>query len=119
MSDLLHDLVVHPLRVGPVIIDGLGLEGGFFFCAFPPHVPQGLDGLHKLVRVRQEHVPDDFQMLVPILLDFGNRGTAMVSIGVQGPLTETELPLLPAKPERVVFNPYESVLAETHTEDWE
>ena len=67
------------------------------------------------VRVRQEHVPEDFQMVVPILLDFGDAGTAVVKVLVRGPLTEAELPLLPMKPSKVEFNPFEAVLAETKT----
>lgn len=70
------------------------------------------------VRVRQEDVPEDFRMIVPILLDFGAEGTAMVRMDVNGPLTEAELPLLPMRPTRVQLNPYESVLAEVETEDW-
>ena len=77
------------------------------------------DGQWKAwVRVRQEDVPEDFQMVVPVLLDFGASGTAVVKLLVSGPLTEAELPLLPMKPERVRFNPYEAVLAETKTEGW-
>ena len=70
------------------------------------------------VRVRQEEVPEDFQMIVPILLDFGAEGTAVVRMRVAGPLSEAELPLLPRRPDRIVLNPHESVLAEVKTEDW-
>ena len=70
------------------------------------------------VRVRQENVPDDFQMIVPIDLDFGEQGSARVNIVVRGPLTEAALPILPMKPVRVEFNAYEAVLAETKTEKW-
>lgn len=77
------------------------------------------DGRWKaFVRIRQEKVPDDFQMVVPILLDFGDAGTAVVKVLVNGPLTEAELPLLPMEPEHVEFNPFEAVLAETKTEGW-
>lgn len=70
------------------------------------------------VRIRQENVPDDFQMIVPILVDFGAEGTAIVRVNVRGPLTESDLPVLPREPDRIVFNPDESVLAETRTERW-
>jgi hypothetical protein len=77
------------------------------------------DGTYKLrVRVRQEDVPDDFRMIVPILLDFGAKGTAVVRVEVAGPVTDQVLPLLPMKPERVEFNPFQAVLAETKTEGW-
>lgn len=70
------------------------------------------------VRIRQENVPDDFRMIVPILVDFGNEGSAIVRVNVVGPTTEAELPLLPRRPDDIVFNPFESVLAETKTERW-
>jgi len=77
------------------------------------------DGSWKaFVRVRQENVPDDFQMAVPVRVDFGDAGDAVVRIGVVGPLTETELPLLPMKPLKVEFNAFDAVLAETKTEGW-
>ncbi len=77
------------------------------------------DGSVKaFVRIRQERVPADFSMLVPILIDFGDLGTAVVRINVSGPLTEAELPLLPQRPDRLEFNPFEAVLAETDTEGW-
>jgi len=80
--------------------------------------PQANGEVKVRVRVRQEHVPHDFKMIVPILLDFGDRGTAVVRILVTGPVTELDLPLLPMKPESVEFNPFEAVLAETKTEGW-
>jgi hypothetical protein len=70
------------------------------------------------VRVRQEKVPESFRMIVPIYLDFGEAGSATVSIDVQGPETVMELPLLPMEPLRIEFNPFESVLAEVKTEGW-
>ena len=70
------------------------------------------------VRVRQENVPEDFRMIVPILLDFGDEGYATVRVNVTGPLTEAELPLLPREPDEIVFNPNEAVLAETKTARW-
>ena len=77
------------------------------------------DGLVKAtVRIRQEDVPEDFRMIVPILVDFGDEGSAMVRVNVVGSVTETELPLLPREPDDIVFNPSEAVLAETRTERW-
>ena len=57
-------------------------------------------------------------MIVPILVDFGDEGSAMVRVNVVGSVTETELPLLPREPDDIVFNPLEAVLAETKTERW-
>ena len=70
------------------------------------------------VRIRQEDVPEDFRMIVPILLDFGDEGSALVQVDVVGPVTEVDLPLLPREPDDILFNPHESVLAETKTERW-
>ena len=70
------------------------------------------------VRIRQERVPDDFRMFVPILVDFGEEGTAMVRVDVSGPVTEVTLPAMPRVPDRLEFNPFEAVLAETRTEGW-
>ena len=77
------------------------------------------DGTVKArIRVRQEKVPDDFRMIVPILVDFGEAGTAVVRVNVTGPLTEGELPLLPQRPRKLEFNAFQAVLAETDTEGW-
>lgn len=77
------------------------------------------DGTVKMrVRIRQEDVPESFKMVVPILLDFGLDGTAVVPVLVTGPEVVTELPLLPKAPDDVTFNVLESVLAEVHTEKW-
>ncbi len=77
------------------------------------------DGYQVTVRVKQEEVPDDFIMVVPLFLDFGGEGWARVRIAVSGPLTELELPLLPRRPERIVFNDLDAVLAEVEEERWE
>lgn len=70
------------------------------------------------VRVRQEDVPESFMMPVPILLDFGEEGTAVVTVLVTGEEVVTDLPVLPRAPDEVTFNVLQSVLAEVHTEKW-
>ncbi len=70
------------------------------------------------MRIRQEDVPPDFRMVVPVLLDFGDAGQATVQVTVEGAETETLLPPLPMAPVDVVFNPNEAVLAETRREGW-
>ncbi len=69
-------------------------------------------------RVEQERVPEAFQMYVPLRLDFGNEGSARLRIGVRGPLTEVALPPMPRRPSRIVFNEFESVLAEVDDNGW-
>ena len=75
------------------------------------------DGKYTLrVRIRQEDVPDDFAMHVPLLIQFAS-GQAIVRVVARGPLTDLSL-TLPEKPTRVELNPLESVLAEVKTEAW-
>lgn len=77
------------------------------------------DGLVKAtIRVRQEGVPEDFSMIVPILLDFGEEGSAVVRVNVMGREVEAALPLLPREPDAIVFNAFDAVLAEVKNEDW-
>ncbi|HSM03552.1 MAG TPA: M1 family aminopeptidase [Longimicrobiales bacterium] len=78
-----------------------------------------VEGGYKLtLRVRQEDVPDDFRMVVPVTLDFGAEGSATVRVMVTGPVTEVDLPLLPREPDDIRFNDYASVLAEVDDEGW-
>lgn len=76
------------------------------------------DGYRIRARVVQEDVPDDFKMIVPVLVEFGDEGWARFRVLVEGPLTEFEFPLLPRKPDRVVFNDLESVLVDLKEETW-
>ncbi len=70
------------------------------------------------LRVRQEKVSDDFQMYVPVTVELEGDAVARARIKVQGPLTETELPLMPSKPKSVRFNDLSGVLAEVKTVGW-
>ena len=71
------------------------------------------------VRIRQEDVPKDFTMPVPLRITFADTSThALVRLAVTGPLTETTLDL-PAQPKRLELNPFESVLAQVKDESWE
>lgn len=70
------------------------------------------------VRVAQENVSPEFRMYVPLLLDFGLDGWARLRILVEGPVTEVELPRMPRRPDRIVFNDLHSVLAEVKEEGW-
>jgi aminopeptidase N len=70
------------------------------------------------LRIRQEDVPSDFLMPVPVRVEFAGGGHAFVRVNVRGPRTEVEL-RLPAEPTEVELNPLQSVLAEVKTEEWE
>jgi hypothetical protein len=69
------------------------------------------------IRIRQEDVPADFEMDVPLRVELPDSVEAFVRIQVKGPLTETQF-TLPGEPRRLELNPLESVLAETRSERW-
>ncbi len=83
------------------------------------HIEPADEGQFRVkLRVLQENVPDDFLMYVPVTIDFGDNKVARVRVKVQGPRTEVELPLMPAKPKEVRFNDLHGVLAEVKNVDW-
>jgi aminopeptidase N len=69
------------------------------------------------LRVRQREVPEGFTMPVPVRLDFGSQGDAIVRVLVQGPITDYEAEI-PAEPSEVTFNAFDGVLAEVKSEKW-
>ena len=76
------------------------------------------DGHHLLkLRVRQEDVPNDFVMPVPLRIAFADGNEAYVRVNVRGAVTEGQL-TLPAEPKALELNPLESVLAEVKDEGW-
>lgn len=70
-------------------------------------------------KIEQRNVPENFQMPVLVLLDFGQERFARTRVLVKGPLTRVDLPLMPLKPEKIVFNDLESVLCEVKNVKWE
>lgn len=77
------------------------------------------DGRYRLtLRVRQENVPPDFQMYVPVSVDLGGNRFARARVHVTGPLSEIDLPLMPAEPRGIRFNELEAVLCEVEHEKW-
>lgn len=87
----------------------------YHFAYTTEDLPDG--NVNMKVRVRQEDVPEDFLMPVPILLTFGQQGTAVVSVPVTGAEFETEF-VLPEEPSDVTFNASQAVLAEVDRERW-
>ncbi len=71
------------------------------------------------LRIRQRRVSPEFQMYVPVRLDFGAQGTAFIRVFVSGEETQVELPPLDLEPTAIVFNPLESVLAEVKQSKWD
>ncbi len=70
------------------------------------------------LRIRQEDVPSDFIMPVPVRIELADGGHAFVRVNVRGPRTEVEL-RLPGEPQEVELNPLQSVLAEVKSEEWQ
>jgi hypothetical protein len=69
------------------------------------------------LRVRQEDVPNNFMMPVPLLIQFADNSHALVRVNVRGPVTEGQLKV-PAEPTQLELNPLASVLADVKTEGW-
>lgn len=77
------------------------------------------DGQYRVtLRVRQEGVPEDFRMWVPVSVDLGGDRWARLRVEVAGPVSEIHLPLMPSEPRGIRFNELEAVLAEVEYERW-
>ncbi|HYT05640.1 MAG TPA: M1 family aminopeptidase [Gemmatimonadales bacterium] len=112
-----------------VVEHHLGFPMDWFFdewingTAIPTYIlswrAEPAEGGHYQVqlRVRQEDVPNDFVMPVPLQIEFAGGGHAIVRVTVRGALTERTLDV-PAEPKRLELNPLESVLAHVKTEGW-
>ena len=86
---------------------------------FAWHASPGANGKYKVTcRVDQENVPEEFQMFVPLYIDFGGEKFARVRVFVKGRHSEFALPPLPMEPKRIVFNDLESVLCDVEAVDW-
>ncbi|MGH7530533.1 MAG: M1 family aminopeptidase [Gemmatimonadales bacterium] len=94
-------------------VDGTAVPS--YHCSWTTEPREG-GGYTLRIRVRQEDVPDDFRMPLPVIIKFAE-GRAPVRIMVKGPLSEVAL-AVPAEPQDLEFNPFESVLAEVETEGW-
>lgn len=70
------------------------------------------------IRVKQSNVPDSFQMYVPVAVELTDGRTLKTRIRVTGPVTNAQLPPLPAPVKAVRFNELEGVLAEVSSEGW-
>jgi hypothetical protein len=70
-------------------------------------------------KIKQENVPDDFQMIIPIKIDYGDEKFSRMRIVMKGKKLVFDLPPLPLKPQNIFFNDLESVLCELEYEDFE
>ncbi|MEE9553955.1 MAG: M1 family aminopeptidase [candidate division Zixibacteria bacterium] len=70
-----------------------------------------VDGKYAVVcYVNQKKVPDNFKMLVPITVIFDDDRYIHLKIWVDKPEADIELPLLPFKPKKIIFNTFDAVL---------
>ena len=69
-------------------------------------------------KVEQLDVPDDFQMIIPLNIEFPGDQFSKTRIRVKGPLTTVKLPLMPYEPEKITFNDLDSVLCEVKNVRW-
>ncbi len=78
------------------------------------------DGQHRVrLRVRQENVPPEFMMYVPVTVDLGNNRLARARIRVTGATSEIDFPVpLPGPAKAVRFNDMMGVLADVKNEGW-
>jgi aminopeptidase N len=63
-----------------------------------------------VAHIKQENVPDDFKMVVPLVVEFENKSHTVLKFWVEGPETEYTSKPLPYKPKKFIFNPYKAVL---------
>ena len=70
------------------------------------------------LRVKQTDAPNSFQMYVPVTVELVDGRMLRTRMHVAGPLSEMDLPLLPAAVKSVKFNDLEGVLADVKTEGW-
>ncbi len=78
------------------------------------------DGKFKVsCKVQTDDVGENFQMVVPLYVDFGNGKFVRLRAIVKGHSTQFDLPLLPFEPEKITFNDLESVLCEVNNTEWD
>ena len=70
------------------------------------------------LRIRQEQVPDDFKMYVPVKLILEGEKVGRFRVEVKGKETLITLPSIEGELDELVFNDLESVLCEVEYEDW-
>jgi hypothetical protein len=94
-------------------------------CSMPTyhvawHAEPAEGGQYRVqLRVRQEGVPPDFLMYVPVTVQTADNQFARARVKVTGTTSEITLPLmLAAEPRSVEFNDLDGVLADIKMEDW-
>lgn len=70
------------------------------------------DKFEVTLKVRQENVSPDFKMQVPVVVVYKQEGYSVFRVWVDKPEVEVKLPPVSMEVKEIVFNPFESVLAE-------
>ncbi|MCI0512111.1 hypothetical protein L0128_02760 [candidate division KSB1 bacterium] len=88
-----------------------------YHCAYK--INETSDGKYQVRgQIRQENVPENFKMYLPLLIDFGQGRNGRLRIKVEGPRTQFDLPPLTECPQAIIFNDLESVLCKIEMEKW-
>jgi len=75
------------------------------------------DGKYAVTcNVKQEKVPDDFKMQVPITVLFEDDMYIHLKLWIDQPEMTIDLPKLPYKPKKIIFNTYDAVLCKVDYE---
>ncbi len=78
---------------------------------FSSKTEQQSDGKYLVTcHIKQEKVSPDFKMLVPLTVLFADDKYVHIPVLIDGPEKDINLPLLPYKPKKIVFNTYDAVL---------
>lgn len=86
---------------------------------FAYHINKNSAGSYLIsCRVEQSEVDPNFQMYVPIKIDFGDKKVYRIRKLITGSKTEFDLPLFADKPIEVIFNDLGSVLCEVDNVRW-
>jgi len=65
--------------------------------------------------IKQEDVPDDFKMVVPMTVVFEGDQFTHLKYWIDQPQMDIQLPPLPMKPKKIDFNTYDAVLCKVKT----
>jgi len=111
-------------KLRALLEDHVGGDMGWFFdqwvygTAIPKYTfsskwENTLDKKYQVTcKVKQENVPDNFEMIVPITILFDDDKYIHFKIRVDRPETDIDLPFLPYEPKKIIFNTYDAVLCE-------
>jgi hypothetical protein len=86
---------------------------------FAHKIESAPDGKYRVqCRVITSNAAEGFQAFVVIRINFGQDRFARVRVPIKERISEFDLPLLPLKPEQIIFNDMESVLCEAKEVRW-